>query len=258
MRIFLMLTLVLGCLRGYAQDLLMVQDLVIRGKYERAYGENALFITNGGDSIIMRQGDYRLVYNDLNMVVMPKSTRKMIVTGSFEKQSVAPELVSPYTRVFGQIDMGITIRNGIETLVKPAVSGAVGYRFFEQLSVGGGVGFDPFEDMNLIPVFGRVSGTLARQTVSPFYQFSMGHSIAKIKQEAEFEGEIDPSADGGLRVHPEIGLKFRDKVSTTFAFGMLSQRLSKTTGFVDWRGNPNLTTENMKLNMVTIRLGFEF
>lgn len=81
-----------------------------------------------------------------------------------------------------------------------------GYQFNRWLGVGAGTGVDAYSfdrDEVLIPVFLEVRGYATSAKTAPFYSLNAGYGFA-FKNEDQFV--VD--AEGGLMIHPAIGLRF--------------------------------------------------
>ncbi len=242
---------------SYGQNILRTNGKAIRGKLYEYKDDVILFITNKGDSLILNGNDYNIILRRHNTVTYTYPDR-IRVSDSYSVVET-DKGIGGARRIYGQLDFGMTFRNDdVTTNVIPGFSGSANYLITPYSLLGAGVGFDDYPDMRMVPVFIKLSGAINSQRVTPYYEVSTGHSYAKSKQKAEFDGQLKPKADGGFRLHPMIGFKVTDRVSTTFAFGLLHQKMSTTTGFIDWMGNPVTTKQRRTLNMVTFRFGFIF
>ncbi len=241
-----------------AQDIINFKEFSIQGKLLEYRNDKALFLTLGGDTIRLAKGDFYLDFNELNSVLTMKSGRRPEYGRTIQPPVKKSKIRMEGRRLYGQVDFGMNITEGNISIVKYGMSGSINYKVLEMLNVGIGSGIDSYDDMNLIPIFLKVSGSANRQYVAPYFELGFGESIAVIKEDELPNSQIDPTAEGGLRWHSAFGFKVQDKISTIITFGMLHQKSSVTTGFLDWRGNPNMTTESRSMNMVTMRVGFIF
>ena len=98
----------------------------------------------------------------------------------------------------------------------PSVTMTNGYMFNEYVAIGIGVGFEIF-DRNLFPVFVDIRRTFWDKDISPFLAFKMGHSFSNFKKKhydylSLYHQPYNINnayykKDGGLMVHPEMGVK---------------------------------------------------
>jgi len=100
--------------------------------------------------------------------------------------------------------------------IHPSVTMTNGGMINEHWAAGVGIGFEIF-DRNLFPVFADVRYNLWENGVSPFFAFKIGYSFSNLKKkhyenlsiphEPFHIGNAYLRKDGGLMVHPEMGVR---------------------------------------------------
>ena len=98
----------------------------------------------------------------------------------------------------------------------PSVTMTNGGRIDEHWALGVGVGFEIF-DRNLFPVFIDIRNTLRENGISPFFAFKIGYAVCGFKKkhydnlslphEPYYVNNAYLEKNGGLMVHPEMGVK---------------------------------------------------
>lgn len=131
---------------------------------------------------------------------------------------------------------------------------ASGYQWNQWLGVGIGVENDSYIDndtRNIVPIFAEVRGYFLNKPFSPYYALHIGYGIAS--KVVNIENNLD--ADGGLFIHPQIGLRFpsRSNAAFTMALGYTYQRANYE--FNDWQGN---YWDRVTFQRVSFRLGVLF
>ena len=109
-------------------------------------------------------------------------------------------LEGAYSFVFGKSGTYDDLRAGISL-------GLTGnYRFYPSLSVGLGIGVDALylnSSFLLVPLYGRISGSLEQKRISPYYIFDFGWSAASTGDNRE----TDVTMNGGYMIRPEAGVR---------------------------------------------------
>jgi len=130
------------------------------------------------------------------------------------------------TRTYFQMHPSVTMTNG----------GIIN----EHWAAGVGVGFEIF-DRNLLPFFADIRYTFRENSVSPFFAFKMGYSFSSFKKK-HYDSLSLPYApwyindaylkkDGGLMVHPEMGVKISISENADLMF-TVAYRYQKTISTV--------------------------
>jgi len=120
----------------------------------------------------------------------------------------------------------------------PSVTMTNGYVFNEYVAIGIGVGFEIF-DRNLFPVFIDIRRTFWDKDISPFFAFKMGRSFSNLKKhydnlslihEPYNVNNVYYKKDGGLMVHPEMGVKIplNENVDLLFTVAYRYQKTKST------------------------------
>ena len=97
----------------------------------------------------------------------------------------------------------------------------------------------------LVPIYARISGSVAEKRISPYYQFDLGWSSASSGNEAE----QDIKTKGGLFLRPAIGIRF-NKVKVGISYQLQNIETSFRNGF--WWGGEDRTEEKRLMRNLTI------
>lgn len=130
-----------------------------------------------------------------------------------------------------------------------SLGATLNYRFNPYLAVGAGADVNTlFVNSNylLIPVYARVSGSLATKLVSPYYMLDIGWSSASTGDMLESDYEIM----GGAMVRPEVGVRI-NKVRIGLGYQIQKLHTSYTN---DWWWGDQQEVEEQR-TMRNIRLG---
>jgi len=121
----------------------------------------------------------------------------------------------------------------------PSVTMTNGHIFNEYVAIGIGVGFEIF-DRNLFPVFIDIRRTFWDKDISPFFAFKMGRSFSDFKKKhyenlllthpPYYINDVYYKRDGGLMVHPEMGVKItiNENVDLQFTVAYRYQKTKST------------------------------
>jgi hypothetical protein len=109
------------------------------------------------------------------------------------------------------------------------VNFSYGYQFNQFLGLGLGLGyhryiFDTGED--IVPVFADIIGYISKSNTSPFYHVSVGYGIGITNEDYDII-----EADGGLYLHPSIGIRWgTKKIKWLVDIGYIFQNAAFTYG----------------------------
>jgi hypothetical protein len=124
----------------------------------------------------------------------------------------------------------------------------------ENVGIGLGFGADPFEYMTY-PVFLAGYYFVNNLKNNPYFVFKIGHAFSNSDKKSLYGQNY--KHEGGLMVHPEIGVRF--KMSTfdmTLSGGYRFQRLKSS---YDQYTNPSYSyNKEVEYNRITLALGIMF
>jgi hypothetical protein len=89
---------------------------------------------------------------------------------------------------------------------------SMGYQFNQQISVGGGVGWDEY-DMSIFSLHADFRGFLNSKSVSPYYSLQAGYGIAADLTD-NWGDRIE--LKGGPLLHPAVGIRFATRHKANF------------------------------------------
>jgi len=149
----------------------------------------------------------------------------------------------------------------------PSVTMTNGYMFNEYVAIGIGVGFEIF-DQNLFPVFIDIRRTFWDKDISPFLAFKMGHSFSNFKKKyynylSLYHEPYNISnayyrKDGGLMVHPEMGVKITLSENADLLF-TVAYRYQKTKSTVSQDFGQHRKWEHMEsMNRLSFGIAITF
>jgi len=157
--------------------------------------------------------------------------------------------------------------NEARTEFFPSVTITNGKILDEYWAVGVGVGFEIF-DRNLFPIFIDIRRTFWDKDISPFFAFKMGRSFSNLKKKhydflslPHAPGYIDNAfykKDGGLMVHPEMGVKITLSENADLSF-TVAYRYQKTKSTVSQNfGAQNKWEYKETMNRLSFGMAFTF
>lgn len=180
------------------------------------------------------------IYNTSTLAIMP-------VTRS--NNAYYPYYDALYYPMYGvEKRMGFSFRN------------TTGYRFFDILNVGGGVGVDNYESSALsIPFYGEVSGNFLNKRFFPSYYAQAGYGLAINISEKDSPNRIQ-KADGGLMAAVGIGFGGRLDNNTILRlnFGYRLQKTSYTSEVPQYNMPPYILIRHMTYHRIEVGLNFTF
>jgi len=184
------------------------------------------------------------VYNTSSFHIMPRT-----------------QPATPYYYDFGPIypsysesRMGYSFRN------------TTGYRFFDALALGLGVGVDNFESSALqLPFFMEITGNILPKRFTPIYYVQGGYGLGinlakKNPDENPNQYQRQTKTDGGLMAAGGIGFGGRLDQNTILRvnFGYRFQRASFTNEVKMWNSAPYLEVRHMTYHRIEIGISFTF
>ncbi len=128
----------------------------------------------------------------------------------------------------------------------------VGYQLNDKLSLGIGTGYDTYvNDVPIIPLYLDFRGDIFNSPITPYYKLSVGYGFDSPTKDQKNNDSVE--YDGGVLVHPSIGLKFytRGNLAWLLDFGYRFQRYDR--GII-WDVNPQRWT----MQRASFRVGIEF
>lgn len=111
-----------------------------------------------------------------------------------------------YNATYLTTNMGGSAFDATETDYGYGMQTSFGYQFHRLIGVGAGIGMDYYykgSGENFMPVFGEVRGYLFPKNITPTYSFAAGYGFAFKDEDRNII-----EADGGLMIHPAVGIRF--------------------------------------------------
>ncbi len=128
-----------------------------------------------------------------------------------------------------------------------------GYQYKSTLSTGLGVGSDSYfysDIRSLIPIYLETRGYFMKKPFSPYYCVQAGYGIALLNDAWNMT-----EAEGGLYIHPKIGLRFPSRANVTFITEIGYSHQQATYVFDDWQGRYQ---DDITFHRLSMRLGLLF
>lgn len=141
-----------------------------------------------------------------------------------------------------------------------------GYRFFDALAIGAGVGIDNFESAALqLPFYMEITGNILPKRFTPIYYVQGGYGLGinlagRNKDENPNQYQRQTKTDGGLMAAAGIGFGGRLDQNTILRvnFGYRFQRASYTNEVKMWNSAPYIEVRHMSYHRVEIGISFTF
>jgi hypothetical protein len=126
-------------------------------------------------------------------------TKEEVQAGASTPASPPEKYVGKQNGFEGTVDMyfAIEFEYGEPVLGMDAIAG---YRFFPQLFIGAGTGFELFFDGSMMPFFVQVRADFVEAKATPFFYLNAGYALGWVNGE-------DGSDYGGLMMEPGIGIR---------------------------------------------------
>jgi len=154
----------------------------------------------------------------------------------------------PYPIYGNEKRMGFSFRN------------TTGYRFFDALNLGAGVGFDNYESTAInLPLYGEISGNILNRRFTPIYYAQAGYGIGVNITEKDSQNRIK-KAEGGVMAAAGIGFGGRLDQHTILRinFGYRLQKASYTSEIEQYNMPPYIMVRHMTYHRVELGLSFTF
>lgn len=130
----------------------------------------------------------------------------------------------------------------------------VGYQFNDHVNIGVGTGlqqYSTWEGTASIPIYAFLSGNFLEAPNTPYYHVAAGFGLA-----TPFGDDFYDDAEGGLYVHPSLGMRFDLYKGTSFLLEMGYQFHNARFSRTDWNGFPQIDEINYR--KFTLKIGWEF
>ncbi len=115
-----------------------------------------------------------------------------------------PESPPPFKRIYHEGELGIIQGNSDGNEGSAFALNVInGYRFSGQLSAGLGIGWQNYDEMDVMPIFLRLSGSLKSSGSTPYVFADTGYGWAWIEDTPEFVRILEEN--GGVYFRPGIG-----------------------------------------------------
>lgn len=132
-----------------------------------------------------------------------------------------------------------------------------GYQLNRMLGVGLGVGLHNYHleaGEAVYPIYAEARGYLLASNVSPYYVLSAGYGFAFRNENENIE-----RAEGGLLIHPALGLRFGgEDAHFIMDMGVRVQRATWERRLNGWWGGEETRTQRMTYARFVLRLGVLF
>jgi len=204
----------------------------------------------------------RAVYLDLDSADLLKGQKKGGLVLSFlvtdiSSMSLVPEFRPPSKKFYHVLEAGVLIGNDFrdETLANQTLQTVNGYRIFDFLQTGIGVGVDWYDNFIVMPLFLDITAELTKTRVVPFYSGQVGYGFGWKRKNADLSNVS--SIKGGFTYRVEAGIAVAiNEFSLLFSLGYRQQKTETTFGDLKRDGFDQV--QDRKLNRFTITTGIQF
>jgi len=185
------------------------------------------------------------VYNTSSISIMPR---------------MAPNNYYPYP-YYGDMFSPYPYYNNTENRVAFSFRNTTGYRFFDFLNVGAGVGIERYETLALnLPFFGEVSGNILNRRFTPVYFVQAGYGLGIKTAPKGDEYYRVTGTKGGLMLAGGIGFAGRIDRNTILRlnFGYRLQQAAYTAEVQPYNSPMQVQTRSMSYHRLEMGISFTF
>lgn len=164
----------------------------------------------------------------------------------------------PYYDIYG---LPYAYNGNTENRVAFSFRNTTGYRFFDFLNVGAGVGIERYESLALnLPFFGEVSGNILNKRFTPVYFVQAGYGLGIKTAPKGDEYYRVTHAKGGLMLAGGIGFAGRIDRNTILRlnFGYRLQQAAYTAEVQPYNSPMQVQTRSMSYHRLEMGISFTF
>ncbi len=214
---------------------------IIRGQIIRLLPDSSLTIEIVGGSQLV------LAMNDVNHIEKESAYRI---------KKYLPEHILRDSGFYNTYELGFNPGYGIDNWNwSPFYTGfameiIMGHYFNPYFGLGAGTGIDAFSryDNPMIPLFIRLEGNMLHRAITPYYFANTGYAFLWTNQVV--------SGHGGLYANAGIGLRYFTGRKSFWQFGVGYLFTHATIITTNWNGG--ITTQQLQINRMTLRVGLTF
>lgn len=204
-----------------------------------------LRLRNGNEVVFKDEEVERIIQEPIGKKIRKPRKPKKPKVYAFEEKGF-------FNATYLSINMG---KNEFENVVGIGGHNIFGYQFNRLFGAGIGVGVEYYSleiGEVVYPLYGHVRGYLNQKINAPYYSLSAGYGFA-FKNQDEFISD----AEGGLYIHPSIGMRYGANKGANFVIdiGYQFQKANFTRGF-DFSGDTEIRRNLFK--RFTVKMGLVF